>query len=68
MKHNYNRYYISTGKLKVIMISLMDKIIFDQPARNDLITYDSIMKIVTGKEIQLAVSWRITISKAIIRP
>ena len=46
----------------------MDKIIFDQPARNDLITYDSIMKIVTGKEIQLAVSWRITISKAIIRP
>ena len=42
---------------------------FDQPVRNDLITYGSIRKIATaqGDITQLVVCWTIIISKTVIR-
>ena len=42
---------------------------FDQPVRNNLITYDNKQKILTRQEIitQLVVCWNIIISKYIIK-
>ena len=60
---------LSTIEVKDYNIMIDEQNLFDQPVRNDLITYDNIWKIATGQEdiTQLVVCWTIIILNNIIR-
>ena len=45
---SYKRYYLPTREIKSYNV-MIDGQNFDQPVRNDLITYDNIRKIATGQ-------------------
>ena len=47
-RRSYKRYYLPTVERKDYNV-MMDGQHFDQPVRNDLITYDNIQKIPTGQ-------------------
>ena len=46
---SYNRYYLPTVEMKNYKVMIDGQNVFDQPLRNNLITYNSIQKIATGQ-------------------
>ena len=46
---SYKWYYLPTAETKNYNVTIDGQNFFDQPVRNDLITYDSIPKITTGQ-------------------
>ena len=46
---SYKQYYVPTLNIKDYNVMIDEQNLFDQPVRNDLITYDSIQKIATGQ-------------------
>ena len=46
---SYKRYYLPTREIKNYSVMIHGQNVFDQPVRNDLITYDGIRKIATGQ-------------------
>ena len=45
---SYKRYYLTTAEIKNYNVMTARQNFFDQPVRNNLTTYDSILKIATG--------------------
>ena len=46
---SYKQYYLPTVEIKDYNVMIDVQNVFDQPVRNDLITYDSIQKIAAGQ-------------------
>ena len=48
-QESYKQYYLPTVEIKDYNIKIYGRNFFDQPIKNDLLTFDNIRKIVTGE-------------------
>ena len=48
-RRNHERYYLPLLEIKYYNVATDGRNFFDQPVRNNLITYDNIRKIATGQ-------------------
>ena len=66
---SYTRYYLSLGELKDFNIMTDGRNFFNQPVKDNLITYDNNHKSQLVKELmtQLILYWMMPISKIIVR-